>query len=495
LKMIIFKNFSITIVVILLTFILSCDNNISDISDIADDDSSVFRTKWEIEQWEIEKGLGSVRLPLVKNGRYNFTVYWGDGTKDRIKSWDDPAATHTYENPGIYNVLIKGTIIGWECSYRCRKLIEISNWGTLAFGDTKNQFKESRYLVITAKDAPDLSKTKSLSGAFYNTCLKTGSFFNTWNVSNITDMSEMFYGSQFNGDISNWDVSSVTNMKQTFANSQFNGDIANWDVSRVTNMTEMFSGSQFNGDISNWNVSKVGNMSGMFGISQFNGDISNWNVSNVIYMSGMFGNSQFNGDISNWNVLNVTDMSGMFSDSKFNGDISNWDVSRVIYMSGMFSDSKFNGDISGWDVSKVRNMNGMFRRSVSFNQDISGWDVSRVTDMGGMFSGTGSFDQDISGWDVSKVTNMTGVFASSQFNGNISSWDVSNVIHMTNMFYDMTLSTDYYDEMLIKWSKLSLKHGVVFGAGNLKYSAEAIEARTKIITEFNWTIFDGGLKQ
>ena len=46
--------------------------------------------------------------------------------------------------------------------------------------------------------------------------------------------------SQFNGDISNWDVSSVTDMSDMFSESQFNGDISNWDVSNVTNMIGMF---------------------------------------------------------------------------------------------------------------------------------------------------------------------------------------------------------------------------------------------------------------
>ena len=37
-------------------------------------------------------------------------------------------------------------------------------------------------------------------------------------VSKITDMSYLFEGTAFNGDISNWDVSNVTDMNDMFAN-------------------------------------------------------------------------------------------------------------------------------------------------------------------------------------------------------------------------------------------------------------------------------------
>ena len=71
-----------------------------------------------------------------------------------------------------------------------------------------------------------------------------------WNVSNVTNMSNMFSDSEFNGDISNWDLSMVTDMRYMFCNSKFNSNISKWDVSNVTNMGSMFSHSSFNGDIS-----------------------------------------------------------------------------------------------------------------------------------------------------------------------------------------------------------------------------------------------------
>jgi hypothetical protein len=83
-------------------------------------------------------------------------------------------------------------------------------------------------------------------------------------VSNITDMSDLFNESEFNGDISKWDVSNVKLMVRMFWASKFNGDISQWNVSNVEDMVCMFLKSDFKGSTIKWKPYKVSNTSYMF---------------------------------------------------------------------------------------------------------------------------------------------------------------------------------------------------------------------------------------
>ena len=317
---------------------------------------------------------------------------------------------------------------------------------------------------------------------FTGHCIRSDfSGITSWNVSNVTDMSDMFCNADsFNEDISHWDVSNVANMSGMFSGAKvFNGDISHWDVSNVTDMSYMFAHAKaFNGDIDRWDVSNVTDMSFMFWEAKaFNGDISHWDVSNVTNMSGMFFMAKvFNADISHWDVSNVTDMSYMFEHAKaFNGDIGRWDVSNVKNMAGMFAEAKaFNGDIGRWDVSNVTDMHRMFYHAVVFDGNIGRWDVSNVTDMSEMFCGAERFNGDISRWNVRRVKTMASMFlAARAFHQNISYWDAPHLGLVTRMFWNARAFTN--DPHLF-FSALYNAEGMIYAAiDNVRTIAESVE--------------------
>jgi surface protein len=280
-----------------------------------------------ISVWDTTKTSGGssnadqIKLPLQSSDTYDFTVDWGDGNSNTITDYNQAEVTHTYSSQGQYTITINGSIKGWQFNNGGDKLkiVEISQWGCLQFGNDGYYFFGSSNLNLTADDAPDLTETTNLEFTF-GSCNNLGSSgtMNNWDVSAVTNMRRMFNGtSSFNQPIGDWDVSGVKYMYCMFYGaSSFNQPIGDWDVSGVTDMIGMFNGaSSFNQDIGNWDVSSVTSMCDSFSdASSFNQDIGNWDVSGVIYMTQMFQHAtSFNQDIGGWNVSSVTDMGGMFS--------------------------------------------------------------------------------------------------------------------------------------------------------------------------------------
>ena len=416
----------------------------------------------------------SFTIPITGAG-YSYNVDCNDDGTNEVTA-RTTSYTCTYGAAGTYTIAITGTFprIYFNNGGDRQKLLEVKQWGNIAWTSMASAFYGCINMHITAVDAPNLTGVTNMSGMFHD-ATSMNENINSWDVSHVTNMSSLFYGQWYNGtdwiassfnqplnnwntsavtnmsymfywattfnqDISGWNVSSVTNMSNMFyMASAFNQDISGWNVSSVTNMSYMFEfATAFNQPVGNWDTSKVTNMSGMFYYaSVFNQPLASWNTSAVTNMAAMFALADaFNQPIGNWDTSKVTDMAMMFFTAPaFNQPVGNWNTSKVTNMRMMFANAMaFNQPITSWDTAAVTNMSNMFMGAEAFNQPIGGWNTAAVTNMSWMFMNAHSFNQPIGGWNTAAVTNMSWMFGETAFNQDIGGWDVSRVTDMSNMF-------------------------------------------------------------
>ncbi|WP_330443058.1 BspA family leucine-rich repeat surface protein [Flavobacterium sp. C4GT6] len=437
-----------------------------------------------ITVWQATAPSYQINIPIVDEAGNNYTVDFGDGT---VLTNQTGPCSHVFESIGgdeLHTVTISGTFGRIDFSTMpasAVKLYYIQQWGDVQWTSMEHAFFSCYQLIITATDTPDLSQVTSMEGMFHGASnLNSDPEFplnlNNWDVSNVTNMKDLFRESTIGEtSLDNWDVSNVTNMEAMFADiTNFNGTLNSWDVSSVTNMKQMFYNTQmFNQPLDNWDVSNVTDMSFMFNKNDvFNQPLNSWDVSSVTNMEQMFGgiesvSSHFNQPLDNWDVSSVVNMKGMFADAVvFNQSIDSWDVSSVTDMSYMFYRAyDYNQPLNSWDVSSVANMRYMFNDAHVFNQPLNSWDVSSVTDMRYMFTNANNFDQSLNNWDVSSVTTMERMFTGADvFNGEVANWDVSNVVNMGYMFG----SAELFNQPLNNWdvSNVTDMHSIFADTNN-----------------------------
>lgn len=379
-----------------------------------------------------------------------------------------------------------------------QRLIDIEQWGTVRWNSMENAFKGARNLNISATDIPDLSQVKSMSKMFMTCSALNGSVnINTWNTSQVKDMSFLFaYDSLFNQPIGNWNTSGVWNMSNMFQFAYtFNQPIGNWNTSQVETFYEMFSYAlAFNQDIGNWNLAKAQTLSRMFnGAASFNKNISNWNTAKVVYMDFMFAGAKvFNQALNTWKTDKVVDMGGMFSKTdSFNQALSNWNTRQVKNMFGMFEDARvFNQNISSWKTDLVENFGYMFRNAKAFNQPIHNWKTPAAERMDRMFEGAIQFNQPIGRWNTSKVWTLSKMFKGAKsFNQHIGLWSLESRPELDGFLDSCGMDCSHYSSLLKHWSTDTLiPGGLVFSALGLKYGNNAEGYRTYLQNIKEWHI-------
>lgn len=365
--------------------------------------------------------------------------------------------------------------------------------------------------IVNLFNTTDCTK---MSGTFRNT-LKFKGYIKGWDTQNVTDMSSMFEGSNFNQSIADWNVDNVVTTANMFKDTtEFNQWIAPWfegDTKQIQDMSGMFEGSIFNSKLAGWNMQSVKTTANMFKNSKFNLFIGNWfkpgaGKSFVIEdMSGMFEGSDFTGKLASWDMQTVKTISGMFKDNnKFNQYIDSWfkpgagksfvieDISSLLE-----GNTAFTGKIPSWDLRTVKNASNVFKNNTTYpNHWLNGWfqkgagKVYNLENISGMFEGS-SWNNKIADWDLSKVKdisylfknkstwtqwvdnlfpasnvveNMDGLFEGASINPKCTSWKFNNVKTANDALKNSTVLDQYIEGWFKNSTQLESTSGMFEGS-------------------------------
>lgn len=234
-------------------YLWNCDEDVKLISGSAHYwglSSDVFITKWDTTKSGVSSS-NQIKLPLVSGGTYDFSVDFGDGTIKQITSYNQADVTHTYDNPGIYTVKIKGSIKGWFFGNAGDKLklLEIAQWGPLKLVNSNSgYFQGCSNMVITAIDVLDLTGITTFKNMFRDCTSLTSFDVSQWDVSLITELAVMFYGctNLSELDVSRWKTKSVTTVAYMFYNclSLDNVPISSWDITNLTTANNLMTNTR-----------------------------------------------------------------------------------------------------------------------------------------------------------------------------------------------------------------------------------------------------------
>ncbi|MCL2285718.1 MAG: BspA family leucine-rich repeat surface protein [Firmicutes bacterium] len=385
------------------------------------------------------------------------TIHGGPGV---YANQQGRGSTSPWQRAGIaddvHRIVFDGPVIGRAFLFGLfngmPNLTEIEN---LHYLDTslvttmQHMFRHTPSLTRLDLSTFDTYNVQSFNGTFQNTGVTEILGLENWNMSNVTNVSQMFLQARnlqwINTTGWSFDNIATTGVAAGFPQMFEQTDslhtiigIETWNVDNLVRTERMFRDalSLQELDLSGWNVSNVTNMIHMFSGARSLRTVNTtgWNTGNVRHMHYMFANSNI--DIGTYNTEHaLTSIPG----------IEGWNTANVLTMQNMFNNafSLPALDLSGWNTGNTERMDSMFRRTNSLTTvgDLSGWDTSSVTLMQNMFRETVFTQLDLSGWDTSSVTNMSEMFRGARdlWRINLGNWDTGGIESpgsMSGMFAD-----------------------------------------------------------
>ena len=375
-------------------------------------------------------------------------------------------------------------------------------------------------------------------------------------INDVNDTSYMFYNaSSFNVNINNWFSGGSNNLYDIsymfYGAASFNQNLGGWDVTKVGpinggNMTGLFTGSgvsklNYTNILINWALKSLKSgvtlnadttyyseatyykniLTSTYGWTITDGGVSGQldtmmvlNYNNVISESTTYNIPLYNFNTGTKLIIDWGDgttslhstsppthsYSDNFSQIVIKIENETTPCARLFGVEGVPSASasqrieKLYGVVS-FGNQPLTSLKGAFF-SASSLKFVPFSIPATVIDLSYTFYNSSVFNNSaVSSWNVSNVTNMISTFQSATlFNQSIANWDIRGVTGMNNMFVSSAFGNTNYDNLLLTWSGLTgLQSNVNFNAGTAKHTYGTVsDARLSIITNYNWTITDGG---
>lgn len=209
----------------------------------------------------------------------------------------------------------------------------------------------------------------------------------SWNTENVTSMRRMFYSCDKLSKLSvgGWNISCVTDLSEMFQFCMGLLEIAgveSWNTASVTDMCRMFYSCLALKElpIGSWDTSHVTKMTGMFDacgkLQEL--QLGNWDTACVARMDSMFSGCKNLKElpIGSWDTANVTHMNYMFKgcDKLESLPIHNWNTAKVGIMQHMFEDTPALTELPAgkWNVEKVKNSKNGYKDFADEGDTING---------------------------------------------------------------------------------------------------------------------------
>jgi len=290
-----------------------------------------FTSTWKTDNTSTgSSNSNQVKLPLESGGTYNFTVYWGDGSKNTITAYNQAEVTHTYQSVGSYTILIEGILKGFRFNNSGDKLkiLNISKWADLEL-KSQGSFLGCNNLTFTATDL--LYQNGTSAYELFRDCYNLNNTINLTFSNTCTNLGRLFFGCyRLNKSVSNINFENAVNLTGLFLGcSIFNQDIT-IIAPNCNDFSYMFqSCTAFNKSVSSINTAKSTTLANMFyDCTNFNQDISNFKVGLVTTMSNMLYNcssfSRTNYDLFLISCYNQAIATGVQSNVTLTANLQNY---------------------------------------------------------------------------------------------------------------------------------------------------------------------------